>query len=119
MRDRITFVSAGGIAEASHVPKSIILGADVVSVGLAYQIALGCRACHGKAHVACCPINVGDGDVEWAAQRISNLMSSWRDQLLEVLGGMGLREVRRQRGETGRVMFNRELDDRIFGDDEE
>lgn len=118
LRDGITLVSSGGIAEASHVPKSIILGADVVSVGLAYQIALGCKACHGKAHATDCPIDVGDGDVEWATQRILNMMSSWRDQLLEVLGGMGLREVRRQRGEIGRVMFNQELEDRVFGDGE-
>jgi len=118
MRDGITLVSSGGIAEASHVPKSIIIGADVVSVGLAYQIALGCKVCYGKAHAAYCPINVGDGDVEWATQRLLNLMSSWRDQLLEVLGGMGLREVRRQRGEIGRVMFNQELEDRVFGDRE-
>jgi len=118
IRDGITLVSSGGIAEASHVPKSIILGADAVSVGLAYQIALGCRACYGKAHAAYCPINVGDGDVEWATQRILNMMSSWRDQLLEVLGGMGLREVRRQRGEIGRAMFTQELEDRVFGDRE-
>jgi len=32
-------------------------------------------------------------------------MAAWRDQLLEVLGAMGLREVRRLRGELGRVIF--------------
>jgi hypothetical protein len=50
-----------------------------------------------------------------AAQRIINLMGSWRDQLLEVLGGMGLREVRRQRGEIGRTMLYEDLEKRIFG----
>jgi len=118
LRDGITLVSGGGIAEASHVPKSIILGADVVSVGLAYQIALGCKACYGKSHATDCPMSVGDGDVEWATQRILNLMSSWRDQLLEILGGMGLREVRRQRGEIGRAMFTQELEEKVFGDGE-
>jgi NAD-dependent dihydropyrimidine dehydrogenase PreA subunit len=116
MRDEITLISGGGIAEAAHIPKSIILGADAVSVGLAYQIALGCKVCTGDKHVTDCPLKVEDEDVEWATQRIMNLMSSWRDQLLEVLGGMGLREVRRQRGESGRAMFYRDLEERIFGD---
>ena len=37
-----------------------------------------------------------------------NLMAAWRDQLLEVLGAMGMREVRRLRGELGRAMFQEE-----------
>jgi len=118
IRDEITLISSGGIAEASHVPKSIILGADAVSIGLPYQIALGCKVCHGNRHAIDCPIKVEDEDVEWAAQRIVNLIGSWRDQLLEVLGGMGLREVRRQRSEMGRAMFYEDLDARIFGDGE-
>jgi len=118
IRDSVTLISGGGIAEAAHVPKSMILGADAVSVGLAYQIALGCKVCYGEAHAADCPIRVDDGKVEQATQRIVNLMGSWRDQLLEVLGGMGLREVRRQRGEIGRAMFYEDLEERIFGDGE-
>ncbi|MFX0197703.1 MAG: glutamate synthase-related protein [Candidatus Hodarchaeota archaeon] len=116
MRDEITFISSGGIAEAAHVPKSIILGADAVSVGLAYQIALGCKVCYEDKHSDICMLQIEPQDVEWAAQRIVNLMASWRDQLLEVLGGMGLREVRRQRGELGRAMFYEDLEIKIFGD---
>jgi NAD-dependent dihydropyrimidine dehydrogenase PreA subunit len=115
-RDKITLIFSGGIAEAAHVPKSIILGANAVAVGLAYQIALGCRVCHGDAHTQRCPMNVEEGDVKLATQRIMNLIGSWRDQLLEVLGGMGLREVRRQAGETGRAMFYEDLETKIFGD---
>jgi hypothetical protein len=44
-------------------------------------------------------------DADWGAQRIVNLMAAWRDQLLEVLGAMGMREVRRLRGELGRTIF--------------
>jgi len=118
IRDSVTLVSGGGIAEAAHVPKSMILGADAVSVGLAYQIALGCKVCYGEEHTADCGMRVDDEKVEQATQRIVNLMGSWRDQLLEVLGGMGLREVRRQRGEIGRAMFYEDLEERIFGDKE-
>ena len=115
-RDQITVISSGGIAEAAHVPKSIILGADAVAIGPAYQIALGCKVCHGDKHSEDCPMKLKEEDTEWAAQRITNMISSWRDQILEVLGGMGLREVRRQRGEIGRAMFHEDLETKIFGD---
>lgn len=117
-RDSVTLVSSGGIAEAAHVPKSIILGANAVAVGMAYQIALGCRVCQGKVHSENCPVNLEAGDVELAGQRITNLIGAWRDQLLEVLGGMGLREVRRQTGEVGRAMFYEDLERRTFGEEE-
>ena len=37
-------------------------------------------------------------------------MGAWHSQLLEVLGAMGIREVRRLRGETGRGMFFEDLE---------
>ncbi len=48
------------------------------------------------------------------AQRLVNLMGAWNNQLLEVLGAMGLREVRRLRGEVGRAMFVDDLQREIF-----
>ncbi|MBI3286757.1 MAG: alpha-hydroxy-acid oxidizing protein [Chloroflexi bacterium] len=42
-------------------------------------------------------------------------MGAWRDQLLEVLGAMGMREVRRLRGETGRAIFYEE-EEKAFRD---
>ena len=117
-RDKVTLISSGGIAEAAHVPKSIILGVNAVAVGIAYQIALGCKVCYRDRHSRDCPMSLEDGDVELATQRITNLMGAWRDQLLEVLGGMGLREVRRQTGEVGRAMFYEDLEAKIFGDKE-
>lgn len=115
VRDQITFISSGGIAEAAHVPKSIQLGADAVAIGLAYQVALGCRVCYGEKRGSCL-LKVDEKDEEWATQRIVNLVASWRDQLLEVLGGMGMRDVRRLRGEIGRAMFYDELERKIFGE---
>ncbi len=53
-------------------------------------------------------------DPAWGEQRIVNLAASWRNQLLEVLGAMGLREVRRLRGERGRAMLKTELDEKLF-----
>ncbi|MEM3957777.1 MAG: glutamate synthase-related protein [Thermoproteota archaeon] len=118
IRDEVSLISSGGVAEAAHVPKSIILGVDAVAIGLAYQVALGCKVCYGDRHQDDCPMKVEDADISLASQRIVNLVSAWRDQLLEVLGGMGLREVRRLRGELGRAIFYSELEEKVFGDSE-
>jgi hypothetical protein len=61
-----------------------------------------------------CPVLINEIDPEWGAQRIMNLVGAWRDQLLEVMGAMGIREVRRLRGEVGRAMFQDELEAEIF-----
>lgn len=116
IRDQLTLLVTGGIAEASHVPKSIILGADAVGLSVACMIALGSYANISKDNVLEYSLNVEGESVDTIAQRIINMVGSWRDQLLEILGGMGLREVRRMRGELGRVMFADELDIRVFGD---
>ncbi|MDP6394006.1 MAG: hypothetical protein QF466_00955 [Desulfobacterales bacterium] len=54
-------------------------------------------------------------ETEYAAHRITNLIGAWHSQLIEVLGAMGLREVRRLRGEVGRAMFIEDLEREIFG----
>jgi hypothetical protein len=45
---------------------------------------------------------------------VVNLIGAWNNQLLEILGAMGLREVRRLRGEVGRAMFFEDLEKEIF-----
>jgi len=103
LRDQVTLVVSGGIAAAEHVPKALACGADAVAVDLALMVALGCALWADVRRP--CPVEDLETDVEWGAQRIVNLMAAWRDQLLEVLGAMGLREVCRLRGELGRVIF--------------
>jgi hypothetical protein len=48
------------------------------------------------------------------ARGITNLAAAWHSQLLEVLGAMGIREVRRLRGEYGRAMFYEDLERETF-----
>jgi glutamate synthase domain-containing protein 2 len=103
LRDEVTLLVSGGIATAEHVPKAIVCGADGVAVDFALIIALGCAVWADERSP--CPVQDRKTDPEWGEQRIVNLMAAWRDQLLEVLGAMGMREVRRLRGETGRAIF--------------
>jgi hypothetical protein len=44
-----------------------------------------------------------------------NLIAAWHAQLLEVLGAMGLRDVRRLRGEVGRAIFKEDIEKETFG----
>jgi hypothetical protein len=44
-----------------------------------------------------------------------NLITAWHAQLLEVLGAMGLRDVRRLRGEVGRAIFKEDIEKETFG----
>ncbi|HSR35330.1 MAG TPA: glutamate synthase-related protein, partial [Anaerolineae bacterium] len=103
LRDLVSLVVSGGIAAAEHLPKAMVCGADAVAVDLALQVALGCALWADVRRP--CPVEEVETDAEWGAQRIVNLIAAWRDQLLEVLGAMGMREVRRLRGELGRTIF--------------
>ncbi|MDR7522104.1 MAG: glutamate synthase-related protein [Armatimonadota bacterium] len=103
IRDRVTLIVSGGIASAEHVPKAIACGADLVAVDFTLPVALGCALWADRSH---CGAEAGEFDPAWGARRLVNLMAAWRDQLLECLGAMGMREVRRLRGEVGRVIFH-------------
>jgi glutamate synthase domain-containing protein 2/ferredoxin len=106
IRDRVTLIAGGFVAAAEHMPKTILCGADGVSLDLTLMVALqlwkGGDPSTNLDRFAVL-------DPEWGSRRIQNLMAAWRDQLLEILGAMGLREVRRLRGEVGRGLFYEEL----------
>jgi hypothetical protein len=114
IREQITLIGSGGIAAAEHVPKAIIAGLDVVGIETAALIALQAQFQSEVREAASAKIDLPGTDPDWAKQRLVNLMGSWRDQLLEVLGAMGLREVRRLRGEIGRAMFQEDLEREAF-----
>ncbi len=119
LRDEITLVVSGGIALAEHMAKSIICGADLVAVGTPLLIALGCRLCSDRDLCIAegrCPARLDGAELDYATQRLVNLFGSWHSQLLELLGAMGIREVRRLRGEVGRAMFLEDVEREAFGD---
>ena len=120
IRDEITLIIGGGIALAEHMAKAIICGADLVAVNVSLLVGLGCRVCR-EAHknggcAAECPAGLGTLDATNAVQRMVNLMGAWHSQMIEVLGAMGIREIRRLRGEVGRAMFLEDLEKEAFGD---
>jgi ferredoxin len=114
VRDQITLISGGGIAMAEHVAKQIICGSDLLSVDIPLLIAMECRVCRRCKEGIACPVELEGVDPVWGAGRIRNLMAGWHNQLLEILGAMGIREVKRLRGEMGRAMFFEDLEKDIF-----
>ncbi|MFC1858199.1 glutamate synthase-related protein [Thermodesulfobacteriota bacterium] len=114
-RNRLNLIFSGGIAMAEHMAKAIICGADGVAVDISLLIALECRLCQRCKEGKRCPAKLAEIGPEWGSQRIINLMGAWRNQLLEVMGAMGIREARRLRGEVGRSMNFEDLEAENFG----
>ena len=119
LRDEVTLIVTGGIALAEHTAKAIICGADLVGVDVPLLVSLGCRVCrgaHAESGTRHCPAEIDTVDAAYAAQRMVNLMGAWHSQLIEVLGAMGIREIRRLRGEVGRAIFMEDIEREAFGD---
>jgi hypothetical protein len=115
IRDEITLLASGGIAMAEHVAKAMICGADAVFVDFPILIALECRMCRRCTRGLSCPVDIEEAEASWVASRVVNILGTWHNQLLEVMGAMGIRDARRLRGEAGRAMFFEDLDRTTFG----
>ncbi len=117
MRDEVTLIGSGGIVAAEHVPKAIIAGLDLVALDTPLLVAMQATfesECQDRGESKfILPNNLNR---EWGIQRILNMTAAWRDQLLEILGAMGLREVRRLRGEMGRAMLQVDLEREAFAE---
>ncbi len=116
LRDEVTLIVSGGITLAEHVPKAIICGADLVAIDTTVLVALQAQfqgECRTPETGSIVPEKF---DAKWGEQRLVNLLGSWHDQLIEILSAMGMRDVRRLRGDVGRAMFNEDLEKEAFAD---
>jgi hypothetical protein len=116
LRDEVTLIGSGGITLAEHVPKAIACGADLVALDTTVLVALQAEFQEECVSSAEGRIKPEEFDVKWGEQRIVNLLASWHDQLIEILSAMGMRDVRRLRGDVGRVMFNEDFEKEAFAD---
>ena len=114
LRDQVTIIASGGITLAEHVPKAIICGADLVGIDTTILVALQAEFLGETRNRANCGLRPRRINPEWGAQRLVNLMGVWHDQLIEILGAMGMRDVRRLRGDIGRSMLDSELREQSF-----
>lgn len=114
LREQVTLVGSGGMVAAEHVPKAIICGLDAVALDTSVIIALQGRLVGEAIDRGTARVEMPAFEAEWVARRLTNLSAAWRDQLLEILGAMGMREVRRLRGEVGRAMFQADVEREAF-----
>ncbi len=115
VRDEITLMAGGGIALPEHMAKAIICGADLVTINLPLLVALECHLCDSCEPGMPCPARLEKIDNAYAVGRMTNLIAAWHDQLIELMGAMGMREARRLRGDVGRAMFFENLEEETFG----
>lgn len=116
IRDEVSLIGSGGIIAAEHVVKAIICGLDAVALDMPVMAALQAELIGDCLDRETSEVRLPDLPPSWGVQRLKNLLASWHDQMLEMLGAMGLREVRRLRGEIGRAMFQKDLEREAFGE---
>jgi glutamate synthase domain-containing protein 2 len=112
IRDKVTLIVSGGLRTSHDIAKAIALGADGVVIGTAELVALGCLRCGRCESGRGCPRGIATTDaelsglvnVEWGTQRILNLYSAWRQELVDILRRFGLRSVRELRGRSDLLM---------------
>jgi glutamate synthase domain-containing protein 2/ferredoxin len=116
IRDSVTLIISGGARTAWDVMKAIALGADGVVIGTAEMVALGCVRCACCESGRGCPRGIASTDPElmmlmsldWATQRLINLMSAWREQMVEILVRLGIPSTRALRGRSDLLTYAKE-----------
>jgi Glutamate synthase domain 2 len=105
VRNSISLIVSGSIRNSADVIKAIALGADAVSIGTAALMAMGCHNCRactgGKCNWGIAtqdPELVKRLDPEEAATRLVNLVHAWKQEIREMMGGMGINSIEALKG---------------------
>ena len=121
IRGNVSVVAGGSIRSSADIVKAVALGADAVYIATAALLALGCRLCR-SCHQGRCnwgiatqrPELVRRLDPEAGARRLVNLVTAWKHEIEEMMGGMGINSIEALRGNRlmlrGIGMTDRELE---------
>ena len=121
IRNEVSLIAGGSIRSASDVVKAIALGADACYVATAALLALGCHLCRDCHSGRCCwgiatqrPELVKRLDANEGSERLVNLLTAWKHEIKELMGGMGINSIEALRGNRlmlrGVGMTQKELD---------
>ena len=105
IRNRVSLIVGGSIRSAADVVKAVALGADCCYIGTAALIAMGCHMCRSCQTGRCNwgiatqrPELVARLDPKEGARRLANLITAWKHELMEIMGGMGINSIEALRG---------------------
>ena len=105
IRGNVSLVIGGSIRSAADDVKAIALGADACYIATAAVIALGCHLCRtcqtGKCNWGIAtqrPELVKRLNPDIGSERLVNLMTAWRHEIMELMGGMGINSIEALRG---------------------
>ena len=105
IRNNISLVVGGSIRSAADVVKAIALGADACYIATAALLALGCHLCRtcqsGKCNWGIAtqhPDLVKRLNPDMGTERLVNLMTAWRHEIMELMGGMGINSIEALKG---------------------
>lgn len=105
IRNNVSIVVGGSIRSSADVVKAVALGADCVYIGTAALIALGCHLCR-SCHTGKCNWGIATqrGDLvkrlnpNLGYKRLVNLLTAWKHEIKEMMGGMGINSIESLRG---------------------
>ncbi|MDR0671542.1 MAG: alpha-hydroxy-acid oxidizing protein, partial [Oscillospiraceae bacterium] len=105
IRNDVSIVVGGSIRNSADIVKAVALGADAVSVATSALLALGCHLCRtcqlGKCNWGIAtqrPTLVKRLNPEVGFKRLVNLVTAWRHEIMEMMGGMGINSIEALRG---------------------
>ncbi len=105
IRNNVSLVVGGSIRSSSDIVKAIALGADACYIATAALLALGCHLCRtcqsGKCNWGIAtqrPELVKRLNPDVGSERLINLMTAWKHEIKELMGGMGINSIEALRG---------------------
>lgn len=105
IRNDVSLVVGGSVRNAADVVKAIALGADACYIATAALVALGCHLCRtcqtGKCNWGIAtqrPELVRRLNPDEGCRRLVNLLTAWRYEIMEIMGGMGINSIETLRG---------------------
>ena len=105
IRNTVSLIVGGSIRSASDVVKAVALGADACYIATAALLALGCHLCRTCQSGNCSwgiatqrPELVRRLDPNEGSLRLVNLLTAWRHEIKEMMGGMGINSIEALRG---------------------
>ena len=105
IRNNVSLIVSGSIRSSADVVKAVALGADACYIGTAALLALGCHLCRtcqtGKCNWGIAtqrPELVKRLNPNVGAQRLVNLLTAWKHEIKEMMGGMGVNSIEALRG---------------------